>query len=339
MKFILTIDTEGDNQWDHGKDLTTENIRYIPRFQELCNKFSVKPVYLVTSEVCNDSFARKIFYDFSHIGLAEIGTHLHSWTTPPFLDRDGFRFNDRQHIYASELPEELLDEKLQYLTAQIESAFGKKPTSFRSGRYGFNEAVARSLIKNDYLIDSSVTPYTDWSTNKGLIEGRGGPNFLERTPEPFLYEHNKKYLVEIPVTIMPTIFPLNRFRTFAGHYFRNVDQSLSLRILRQILFRNQPLWLRPFDWVGVSLLGKLLNEAAYYDLPYIVMMFHSSELMPGCSMYWKDQEAIEKLYSLLTGFFSMLSQRNIDSITLSEAAREYIQNYSLKKNEMKLELI
>ncbi|HQG76878.1 MAG TPA: hypothetical protein PLS58_05275 [Bacteroidales bacterium] len=206
MKFILTIDTEGDNQWDHGKDLTTENIRYIPRFQELCNKFSVKPVYLVTSEVCNDSFARKIFYDFSHIGLAEIGTHLHSWTTPPFLDRDGFRFNDRQHIYASELPEELLDEKLQYLTAQIESAFGKKPTSFRSGRYGFNEAVARSLIKNDYLIDSSVTPYTDWSTNKGLIEGRGGQISLKELPNLSYMSTTKNILLRYRLQLCQRYF-------------------------------------------------------------------------------------------------------------------------------------
>ena len=64
MKFILTIDTEGDNQWDHGRDLTVENIKFVPRFQELCRKYGINPVYLVTSEICNDAFSRELFTDY-----------------------------------------------------------------------------------------------------------------------------------------------------------------------------------------------------------------------------------------------------------------------------------
>ena len=37
--FIITIDTESDNQWDSSKNQTTENARFIPRFQELCEKY------------------------------------------------------------------------------------------------------------------------------------------------------------------------------------------------------------------------------------------------------------------------------------------------------------
>ena len=61
MKFIITIDTEGDNQWDHGRDLTVENIKYVDRFQILCEKYGIKPTYLVTSEVCEDSYSQKLF--------------------------------------------------------------------------------------------------------------------------------------------------------------------------------------------------------------------------------------------------------------------------------------
>jgi hypothetical protein len=329
MKFILTIDTEGDNQWDHGIALTSENIRFIPRFQELCNKFSVKPTYLVTSEICEDVYARMIFSEYISNDLAEIGTHLHSWTTPPFLDKDGFRFNDPQHIYASELPEELLEMKLQNITDQIESAFGKRPLSYRSGRYGFNEFIAQSLANKNYLVDTSVTPYTDWTFNKGLSTGHGGPDFLEKTPHPYVYEYNKNYLVEIPVTVLPVAFPLNKSRAFAIHYFRNVDKSFFLKVLRKILFKNQPLWLRPFDWVNINMFETLLKEAFRNKLPYIVMMFHSSELMPGCSMYWKDGEAIDRLYTLLTDFFKLLNQNNIPSLTLTEAAKEFIKENDL----------
>ncbi len=42
--FIITVDTEGDNQWNiyNGQDITTENANFIPRFQEMCEMLGVK---------------------------------------------------------------------------------------------------------------------------------------------------------------------------------------------------------------------------------------------------------------------------------------------------------
>lgn len=320
MKFLITIDTEGDDQWNHGRKLTVENIKFVPRFQDLCNKYQVKPTYLVTSEVCSDSFAKEIFTDYSQKGIAEVGAHLHSWTTPPFPDKDGYRFNDKNHAFASELPTDLLTDKIGYLTHQIENAFGKRPLSFRSGRYGFNADVANVLINNSYLVDSSVTPYTSWITNKGVPGGKGGPDFTDSTPFPYEYNFSNNSLLEIPITILPTKFPINKNQTIARSYFRNVDSSLLLRICRKLLFHNQPLWLRPFPDTDIDVLHELIKEAGKIRLPYLVMMFHSSELMPGCSIYRKDEKAVEKLYKLLEDFFILLKGENIESYTLTEAA-------------------
>lgn len=323
MKFILTIDTEGDNQWDHGRELSVENIRFVPRFQDLCNKYLIKPTYLVTSEVCEDAFAKEIFTDYLLTDKAEIGAHLHSWTTPPFQDKDGYRYNDLNHAFATELSEDLLTEKIKNLTNQIETSFGKRPLSFRSGRFGFNVNVARILTVNSYLVDSSVTPYTSWSVHEGIPGGKGGPDFLDNTPFLFNYNFINGSLLEIPITILPTKFPLNRNKTIARHYFRNVDCSIFLRVFRKLLFYNQPLWLRPHPWMDIGLFDELLNESININLQYIVMMFHSSELMPGCSIYRTDKDAIEKLYDLLERFFILLQNRNIDSVTLTEAAKTW----------------
>jgi hypothetical protein len=323
MKFILTIDTEGDNQWTHGLELTVENIKYVPRFQDLCEKYNIKPTYLVTSEICEDNFAREIFKEYLKSDKAEIGAHLHSWTTPPFLDKNGYRFNDIDHAFASELPQDLLASKIKYLTDQIEASFGKRSFSFRSGRYGFNIDVARVLADNSYLIDSSVTPFMQWSNIQGISGGTGGPDFLDHTPYPFKYDFESRSLIEIPITILPTRFPLNSSKTLAISYFRNVDKSIFLRILRKFFFRNQPLWLRPLGWMDINLFEELLNEAMKIELPYIVMMFHSSELMPGCSIYRTDKDAVEKLYVLLELFFDLLRNRGINSVTLTEAARNW----------------
>ncbi|HEX2967691.1 MAG TPA: hypothetical protein VHO46_01210 [Bacteroidales bacterium] len=323
MNFILSIDTEADNQWDHGRGLTTENIRFVPRFQELCNKYQIKPTYLVTSEVCEDSFAREIFCEYIENDEAEIGAHLHSWTTPPFMNRDGYRYNDRNHAFASELPDDLLFNKLRYLTDQISTSFGRRPTSFRSGRYGFNESVAKTLIANEYVVDSSITPYIDWSSLKGIPGLKGGPDFRESRPFPYTYTHNGSTLLEIPVTVVPTKFPLNKDNRFTGFYFNNVNKNFILRSIRSMFFRYQPLWLRPFPWMSLQLLDEVIKEAMNLKLPYIVMIFHSSELMPNCSIYRADSEAVEKLYELLEGFFALLTFYKVHSVSLTEAAHRY----------------
>ena len=323
MKFILTIDTEADNQWDHGRKISVKNIQYIPRFQELCNKYSIKPTYLVTSEVCSDAMAQEILTEYLINDEAEIGAHLHSWTTPPFLDKEGYRYNDKSHAFASEIEIELMNQKIRSLTQQIENVFGKKPTSFRSGRYGFNEDVAMALIENDYLVDSSVTPYTRWSANKGLPNGKGGPDFTNKTPVPYSYTFKNKTLVEIPITILPTRFPLNVMPSLAEFYFQNVNEMFMLKVIRKLLFQNQPLWLRPYEAMNNDLFASIIREARRKNLSNIVMMFHSSELMPGCSKYRKDESAVERLYEQLEELFILFKKNKIEGVTLSEAALKY----------------
>ena len=321
MKFIITIDTEGDNQWDHGRDLTVENIKFVPRFQALCEEFGIKPTYLVTSEVCQDKLARDLFPGYILHGSAEIGAHLHSWTTPPFLDRQGLTHNDVNHAFASELPYDLLNDKIAYLTEQIYSAFGNRPSSFRSGRYGFNEDVARALVANAYIVDSSATPFVSWDGHKGIPGGKGGPDFIDSPAFPYKYPFPGGSITEIPITIMPTRFPLTASNRLAHHYFRNVNESIALRGLRKLFFSNQPVWLRPVPGSDIELLTELLNETINKNLPFITMMFHSSELMPGCSKYRSDSDSVEELYRLLDSFFKLLADREIASSTLTEAAQ------------------
>jgi hypothetical protein len=322
MKFIMTVDTEADDQWDHGRELTTKNIKFIPPFQELCDKFFIKPTYLVTTEVCDDLYAKEIFSKYLLADKVEIGAHLHSWTTPPFIDEEGLTFNDIDHAYASELSEDLLREKIHNLTNHIEESFGKRPLSFRSGRFGFNETVAKILMENSYLVDSSVTPYLNWNSSKGIKDGNGGPDFIGMTSFPSRYPSNGSYLTEIPITILPTKFPLNKNNPISRYYFKNVERNLILKAIRKVLYAHQPLWLRPFEWMSEDLFEELINEAIRIGLPFIVMMFHSSELMPGASLYRKDMDSINRLYYQLEALFTALKERQIASLRLTEAVNE-----------------
>ena len=322
MKFIITIDTEGDNQWDHGRNLTVENIKYVDRFQILCQKYGISPTYLVTSEICEDLYAQKLFSSYVSENRAEIGAHLHSWTTPPFLNDAGYRQNDENHIFASELSYELVSGKIKHLTEQITRAFGRVPTSFRSGRYGFNETVAGALIENKYLVDSSVTPFVSWSEQQGLPGGKGGPDFIDSSPFPHQYNSINGSLTEIPVTILPTLIPLRSNHSLARYYFKNVNNTFYLRILRKLFYTSQPVWLRPTPEMTSTLLLTLVKEAKRINLPYLTMMFHSSELMPGCSKYRPDEQSIEELYLMLESFFLTLDSFGVEAVTLTNAAKE-----------------
>lgn len=112
--FLITVDTEGDNlwQWKPGEKITTENSLFIPRFQELCEKYGLIPTYLTNYEMaCDDrwvEYARKKEKD----GKCEIGMHIHAWNSPP-----DYKLNMLYpgNPYITEYPDEIIDQKVKCL--------------------------------------------------------------------------------------------------------------------------------------------------------------------------------------------------------------------------------
>ncbi|HLN22186.1 MAG TPA: hypothetical protein VK213_13920 [Bacteroidales bacterium] len=323
MNFILTIDTAADNQWDTGRELTCENIRTLPRLQNLCDKYQVKPTYLVTSEVCEDSFAREMLSDYIENDQCEVGALLHPWTTPPFLNREGFRYNDVKHAFPNELPDDILANKIRYLADQIRTTFGMRPTSFRSGRFGFSESISRLLMLNEFMVDSSVTPYINWKGYEGIPGLKGGPDYMDKRPDAFTYNHKGNSLLEIPVTVLPTKYPLNKYDKAADYYFRNVNSNFFLKGFRSMFYRYQPLWLRPYPWMSLEMLDEVIIEGIKRKLPYLVMVIFSGEFTPGCSIYRPDSEATENLFTTLENFFKMVTYYDLSSVSLTEAAKKF----------------
>ena len=48
--FVVTIDTESDDAWENPEKISLNNIKEIPRFQELCEKYNIFPTYLLCYE-------------------------------------------------------------------------------------------------------------------------------------------------------------------------------------------------------------------------------------------------------------------------------------------------
>ena len=176
LRLVVTIDTEEEGLWsgDYPKTGEVTNIRGVPRFQELCDRFGVRPTYLVDAPVVQSAEAVSILRPIQDDDRAEIGTHLHPWNNPPTIEQRCSR-----NSYLCNLPAELQRQKIEWLTDAIESAFGRRPRSFRAGRYGLDICGARILERLGYCVDSSVIPLTDYSVG-------GGPDFRLRSADSLL---------------------------------------------------------------------------------------------------------------------------------------------------------
>jgi hypothetical protein len=331
----MTVDTEADNQWGRGIPLTTANVAYWEPFQRICRRHGFIPTYLLTSEIVDDPAARSLLRSWVASGDAEVGAHLHPWTTPPFLDEPGFSHNDTAHAFISELPIDLARAKLEYLTEQIEEKIGVSPTSFRAGRYGLNTELAAALRELGYVVDSSVTPLTSWTGHRGLPSGSGGPDFSAHSSEPFFIEGTgDPGLLEIPVTVTATWSLLRKHPRLVRKYSR----CIPVRGLRRLTGRrwppSQPVWLHPahFHYSQEDLRRACLAQVRAHGVA--IMMVHSSELMPGGSPRTPTVRAAQKVLDRLDSFFEYVRSRGVRGATLSGAAANVLSRGSLSTRRL-----
>jgi hypothetical protein len=311
--FILTIDTEGDNLWSRPQTVTTENARYLPRFQALCEAFGFRPTYLVDYEMTLDAEFQAFGRAVLRRGAGEIGLHIHPWNTPPLTDGG---VAGGVHAYLHELPDTIMQAKLTALTDLIEDVFATRPVSHRAGRWGFDERVARVLAGLGYLVDCSVTPGVSWRTHKGAPDGAGGPDYSTFARRPYFLDLNDirregpSALLEVPVTIRPNYGPaLRRLHQLAGS--RPAEQAF------RVLFGPPASWLRPNGRNGPAMLA-LVDWAIHEGLPVLEFMLHSSELMPGGSDRFRTSAHIEAVYRDLEILFQGLSARGVRGMTLAQ---------------------
>lgn len=131
--FIITIDTEGDNLWAYhkGDPIKTENVKFIPRFQDLCNQYGFKPVWLTNYEmIMSDEYVDYIKKPLAK-GQCEIGIHVHAWNNPPFYELNG-KYNGNPYLI--EYPDDVMHAKFKAIYDLIYERLGVKVKSHRSGR-------------------------------------------------------------------------------------------------------------------------------------------------------------------------------------------------------------
>ncbi len=316
--FVITLDTEPDNEWGRPRVATTENAHFVPRFHELCAASGFKVTYLMTLEMAEDPFLRQYLQPRLERGECEVGAHLHPWNTPPLVQvtEDDLR----HHPYPFEYPPDVQRAKLQTLVAAIHRSYGVSPVSYKAGRWGLDGFHAGLLDEMGFRADTSVCPGVNWGPSKGDPKRSGGPNFngAATHPYPLSSEDVRRpgalRVWEVPPTIV--------FYSAIGRYLPGV-RFLYHRYRRvRRLFDRKHLgsqWLRPYPHMTADRLARVVALARRSGAPVLNLTFHSSELMPGGSPYNKTPQAIESLFRRLEGFFSFLRGEKVEGITLAQA--------------------
>lgn len=306
--FLITIDTEGDNLWQKHSSITTENARYLPRFQALCEKYGFKPVYLTNYEMAIDPAYVEFAKDVIARGTGEVGMHLHAWNSPPEipLTDDDWRFKP----YLIEYSDAVMKDKVVYMTHLLEETFQTKMRSHRAGRWAFDERYAQMLIELGYEVDCSVTPKVNWQTAKGAPQGSGGTDYRRFPSQAYFIDESDisragdSSLLEVPMSI--------QFKH--GALLNAVKQAYDK--LRGKVRSPSVHWLRPSGG-NVATMQDVVTRTLADGSDYVEYMLHSSEYMPGGSPTFKTPDDIERLYDSLEHFFAWL-QPQVQGMTLAE---------------------
>lgn len=282
---LMTVDTEESFEWnafdpDGHKICDTKDIS---KFQSLCEKHSVKPLYFVTYPLISDNHTSTYFKALYDQGKADLGLHLHGWNTPPIVETAHV-----ENSWQSNLPVGLQTEKLEMLADAFEQAFGFRAIAHRAGRYGIDLKAYMSLAKIGISHDFSPCPGFDFSEY-------GGPDFTAMSPKTFRVSVDGfADIVVIPVTGGRGYRGLNRFEPFnpkPGLQHPNHQRNkltLPLRLTCENATMNGAM--------------AFATETTEMGVNPITFSLHSSSMTVGGSPYAKNKQMVSNHLTFIDTF-------------------------------------
>lgn len=227
---------------------------------------------------------------------AEIGAHLHHWSTPPFEDGAAPGEPVRTHL----LPRGLLRRRLRTLLEAGRKFQSAPITSFRMGRWDLKAELRPLLACEGILVDSSVCPLRAFT---------GGPDHFLAPADPYWVEGAPgKPLLEAPITQVPLVPGMERL----WHRLARKKPDLLDRLHFFGALSANPFWhgeaaMRLATWLHVRRGGKVLG-----------LFWHSSEMLPGGSPQVPDEAAARAALEKIFRFCRWLRDHfTVEGVTLT----------------------
>lgn len=290
-RFVVSVDTEEDNWgWRSRAPVTCRNARELPRLVRFFRCLHIRPTFFVSYQTLAEPSARAIIKELSAEDGLEIGGHVHPWNTPP---HDG---SPRRTVLHN-LPQKTRASKIGTVKRGIGDLLGWSPSSFRAGRFGFGSATAACLIDHGYHVDSSVTPFLDWTTSSRGQSYVDAPIRIYRlSPESGVSREDPNgRLVEVLLTSGYTRLRADRWRTSARFLNHPSVRAMRVGTVGALVMGFRKVILSPeaHDVPDMVALGRRALESG---VDHLRLFFHSSSLMPSLNPFTPASQDVEELY-------------------------------------------
>ncbi|MDR0466532.1 MAG: hypothetical protein LBH94_04150 [Deltaproteobacteria bacterium] len=302
LRVVVSLDVEEEGLFSgrYAANCTTQNVSLLPRLAPLTRELGFPLSLLCTYQVFANPDARStLAYMRDSLG-AEIGAHLHHWSTPPF------RPETSPPMPTDQLAPEPLRARLQSLLRAGHDFQGAPLRSFRMGRWDLKAVVRPLLAVEGLRVDSSVCP---------LRVSENGPDHFLAPTDPYWAEDG---LLEAPVTqialhpwLPPALYAIAR----------GLPEHRGRRLLDAFHFWGalsaNPLWHSDF----------VMRLAARWHMErggkVLCLFWHSSEMMPGASPHIKTQADANALVRRIYDFLRWLKESHaVQGVTLASLAQD-----------------
>lgn len=261
---FVTVDVEEIFDWNEFQEdkIEVPSTLGLQGFQDVCSKYGVKPIYFITYPILNDEKLVSELKGFLDDDAAEVGIHIHTWTTPPHQPS-----YDLAGSYQGNLPQDVERAKIESLIAKFTEAFGFAPTTHRAGRFGCGPNTFRILKELGIEEDFSPSALFDFSATDG-------PDFSGLTSEVFVDQHTNVRC--FPVTGLPFI---------AGpDWLTGLLHRIKLFNFLPSGIARQNVRLTP-EGNGVDRLKVLTESVAASGVDDFVFTIHATTLLPQGNQY------------------------------------------------------
>lgn len=284
--FVLTIDVEIDagKKWKTSNPASYEGVSAgVGRLQTLCDRYGVKPVYLISPAVMVDASSVDVLRALDS-NRCELGAHLHGEYIGPQATHAGTDFSgcDPGEMQCQYEPA-LEFAKLERLTQRFAELFGRQPRSFRAGRFGARGWTIACLQQLGYTHDSSVTPYRNWHDIADFSRPASLVPYHPSTDD--ICQRGDSTVIEVPVSITPQL-----------QWLRPTPRFSDFEQCRRVI-----------DWYE-----------EHTNPTVLCCMFHNVELVAGKSPYCATEADCLGLLQRVEAMFELLTARGYGFKTLSE---------------------
>lgn len=229
---------------------------------------------------------------------AEVGAHLHHWSTPPEVAA-----GDGPPERTAALDPRKLQARLASLLAIGKAFQGAPITSFRMGRWDLAAKLLPMLASCGIITDSSICP---------LRAVPGGPDHFRAPADPYWVKMASGRILEAPITQLPL------FRFLPG-LWEGLSGMTGLK--KDLYHFFGALSVNPF-WHGQKIMRLATRLHAARGGRVINLFWHSSEMLPGASPHVPSEEAAQAMLAKIRGYLTWLADSyEIRGVTATELAK------------------